>query len=1061
MKKKSFLLFNPILLIICVFEILALVFPPKAFADMHQQLIVKGIVLDKDGEPLIGVSVQVEGGTLGVITDVKGRFSINMPTNKKTLRFSYIGFATQRIMVKNKEMLRVTMSEDLQQLNEVVVIGYGTQQKSHLTGSVTKVNIAGLDENSSPRIDQSLMGRMAGVQILNTTSEVGVAPDITIRGGSSYSANTTPLVIVDGFEMSDGLEAVNPSDVASIEILKDAASGAIYGSRAANGVIMITTKAGLADKPRYKVNFKFGSKSPYKLHPIMNTKEYVDFSIRDANLLGKSLGANEFAMSLIDNDVDWQQLALREHTYMYMTDFSVSGGNKKLRYYISGSYADDNGMMLKNYYKRYTMKARIDAQLSRRVSVGVNLSPSYTQSERPAIDFSGYTSAPSWMPVRHTEQTAALTGQPVGSLTRGMHFNNVTFTGIDPQTGLERTSIATGMWNTTQNNSYGIMENVDQPTSQYRMQAQGYIDIKLLKGLTFRSANNINFSYSETDAYWKTGARNVADSNRGQYSNNKTINMSSENTFNYSQKFANIHQVDLLAGASVYKSSTKRAGILGFDFPTDNIYMLSGAGRIDQYEGSTLRTGTWLTESAMASFYGRMNYALKDRYLLSMTLRSDGSSKFGKDNRWGWFPSISAGWRVSEESFLRNVDWLDQLKIRLSYGVTGTDAIADYSNVDLLSSAGYPLGEGNGEVNTGLANNTLQGSTYLLGNNKLKWEQANEYNAGIDLTLLNNRISVTVDCYYTITKNLLYQKTVNSISGYGLAWTNEGKMRNKGIEIELTTYNFDKRNFKWSTSLNFSRSRNRLLDLGGPAQQITQGSTSDYYINRVGDPTVQFYGFKVIGVWKDQNEIDANPHHINDKPGGLRVANTNGDDVINDDDRVVLGNPYPDFNWGMVNTLKYHDLDLSFTFQGQVGGKVYNTEHRNNEFLKRHKKYVNSNRWLSAEFPGNGKVPYYNMGIAHMLTDYAIEDASFVALRDVTIGYTLSKKNAGKLGLSKLRVYLSGQNLLYLWNKDYRGINPESRTNSGIYRTAIARNGQQGGAYPIQRTVGGGINIEF
>lgn len=1060
MKKNSSLL-KCTVLIVCMLEVFALVFPTGVFAVTQQNLPVKGIVLDEDGEPLIGVSVQVEGGTVGSITNVEGRFSINVPVNKQILKFSYVGFVTQRVVVKDRKELRITMSEDLKQLDEVVVVGYGTQQKSHLTGSVTKVNIDGLDENAVPRLDQALMGRTAGVQILNTTSEVGASPEITIRGGSSYSANTAPLVIVDGFEMSDGLEVINPADVASIEILKDAASAAIYGSRAANGVIMITTKAGLADKPRNKVNFKFGSKSPYKLHPIMNTKEYVNLCIRDANLLGRSLGNVEFAKSVIDTDTDWQRLALRDNAYMYLVDFSVSGGSKKLKYYISGSYADDEGMMRKNYYKRYTMRARIDAQLSKRVSVGVNLMPSYTKSERPAINFYNYTSAPAWAPARHTEYTAAITGQPVGSLVRGLHFNNITVTGIDPQTGLERTVTTTGLWNTTQNNAYGVMENVDQPNSQYRMQAQGYIDIELFKGLKFRSANNINFNYGETDAYWKTGAKNVADPNRGQYSSTKTINISSENTLNYSRKFAGIHQVNVLAGASVYKRSVKKVGVLGFDFPTEEIHMLSGAGRIDQYEGTNIRTGTWLTESAMASFFGRVNYALKDRYLLSATVRSDGSSKFGKDNRWGWFPSISAGWRISEESFLRKVKWLSQLKLRLSYGVTGTDAITDYSNVDLLSSAGYPLGTGNGEVNTGLANNTLQNNVYLLGNNKLKWEQANEYNGGIDVAFLNNRIAFTVDYFYTITKNLLYQKTVNSVSGYGLAWTNEGKMRTKGVELELTTYNFRSRNFKWSTSLNFSRSRNRLLDLGGPAEQITQGGSVDYYINRVGDPTVQFYGFKVIGVWKDQDEINNNPHHINDKPGGLRVANTNGDDVINDDDRVILGNPYPDFNWGMTNTLNYYDFDFSFTFQGQVGGQVYNIESANNAFLMNHKKYVSTDRWLSAEHPGNGKVPYTNSGINHMLTDYALEDVGYLALRDVTLGYTLPKKNARKLGISKLRVYLSAQNLLYIWNKDYRGINPESRSGGGIYNTAVARNGKQGGGFPIQKTIGGGINIEF
>ena len=712
-------------------------------------------------------------------------------------------------------------------------------------------------------------------------------------------------------------------------------------------------------------------------------------------------------------------------------------------------------MMLKNYYKRYNVKARIDADLSKRVTVGINIAPSYTESERPATNFTDFVRTPSWMPVKHTEETSAITGVPVGEYTRGSHFNGKTYTTIDPQTGLEKTVTATP-WGSTNNNPRGIIDNVFSPKGQYRMQLQGYIDIKLLKELRFRSSNSFNFNFTETDTYQNVGAKSAGDSNRGYYTSSKSINLASENTLNYSKKFKGIHQLDGLLGASVYKYTNKRTGILGFDFPTDYIHYLSAAGRIDQYEGTTLRTGTWKNDNAMVSYFSRVNYALKDRYLLSVSLRTDGSSKFGKDNKWGWFPSVSAGWRISEESFIKErAKWLNQLKLRLSYGVTGTDAIESYAITDLLDSAGYILGEGNGSVVSGLANNSAS-----LGNRALQWEQTNQANFGLDISLLNNRIGLTFDYYYSITKSLLYQKTVNSIAGYTQAWTNEGKLRNRGFEMELTTYNINNRQFKWSTSFNLSLTRNRLLDLGGPSEQVTPGSNKEYYIARVGDPLIQFYGFKTIGVWKSQEEIDNNPHHINDKPGGLRVANTNGDDVIDDNDRVPLGNPYPDFIWGMTNTLKYRDFDLAFTLQGQVGGKVYNTDNNYNEFRMWNTKYV-ANRWLSVEYPGDGKTPFRDNGIQHSLTDYQIEDAGFIALRDVTLGYDLPRKAARKVGLSKLRVYVSAQNLLYLWSDGYRGINPEARYASGVYRTAMARNALQRGAFPIQRTFSAGLNINF
>lgn len=324
---------------------------------------------------------------------------------------------------------------------------------------------------------------------------------------------------------------------------------------------------------------------------------------------------------------------------------------------------------------------------------------------------------------------------------------------------------------------------------------------------------------------------------------------------------------------------------------------------------------------------------------------------------------------------------------------------------------------------------------------------------------MNNRIGLTFDYFYSTTKSLLYQKTINSIVGYNKAWTNEGKLRNRGFEVELTTYNFNSKKFKWNTSFNLSLVRNRLLSLSGPAEQITKGSGNEYYIARVGEPLIQFYGFKTIGIWHTQEEIDNNPHHIMDtRPGGLRVQNTNCDDVINDDDRVVLGSPYPDFTWGMTNQFKYRDFDLSFVLQGQVGGQVLNNEGRSTEVRERNRKYNQPGRWLDENHWGDGKTPYRDNGIDWVLTDYEIEDADFLALRDLTIGYNLPRKLARRMGLSSMRIYATGQNLLYLMADNYRGINPEAR--NGL-RSAMTRNTYQKGVYPIVKSYNLGININF
>ena len=710
---------------------------------VQQSVTVKGTVVDSNNDPLVGVSVFVVGASSGAVTDIDGHFSISMPANKTTLKFSYVGFSTQTVSVKNKKNIRVVLHEDLQQLDEVVVVGYGVQQKSHLTGGITKVNTEGIEDMPVSRLDQALMGKAAGVQILNLTSEVGAEPDIMVRGTSSFSASSAPLVVVDGFPMDDGIDAINPSDVRSIEILKDAASAAIYGSRAANGVIMITTKSGTANKPKYSLKLKWGMREEYKRYPMLDAKEYIQQRIADYELTGQSLSSGDIAQYIIaeNSDVNWQDEAFRSNPFFFSADFSVSGGAKGLRYFVSGAYTDDKGMLKKNYFQRYNFRARIDADLSKRVTVGVNIAPTYTESERPGANYMGFVRTPSWMPARHNEYTAALTGRKVGEYTKGAHFSNMLYSGINPQTGEEVTDLRATPWNSNNNNPLGTLESISQPSEQYRMQLQGYIEIKLLKGLKFRSSNSYNLNYSESTVYRKEGAVNDSDPSRGYYSNNKTVRLSSENTLNYSTKIKKIHSIDALLGASVYLNTTTKAGILGFDFMTDDIYSLSAAGRIDQYEGTSLRTGTWKSDDAMVSYFGRINYALKDRYLFSATIRTDGSSKFGKDNRWGWFPSVSGGWRVSEEPFIKaNVPWLNQLKIRGSYGITGTNAIVNYANTNLLDPAPYVLGAGSGSVIVGFANNSK-----TLGNSALQWEQTGEYNLGSDIALFKNRIGITFD----------------------------------------------------------------------------------------------------------------------------------------------------------------------------------------------------------------------------------------------------------------------------------------------------------------------------
>jgi len=1057
--KNSFFKIGIILMILAFLGVNIQFIHATSTEVQQSSVTVKGTVIDDTGLPLIGVTVSEKGLANGTITDLDGNYTLKVQSKSSVVQFSFIGFVQQSVTVGDKSAINITMKEDLQSLEEVVVVGYGVQKKSHLTGSITKVRTDGIEDIPVSRLDQALQGRVAGVQIQNTTSEVGEAPQVRVRGMGSVSANSGPLVIIDGFPVEDGLGIVNTNDVESIEVLKDAASAAIYGSRAANGVILITTKSGNIDKPKYTFKTSWGTKSAYELHPIMSNKEYVAMRVEEDKLKGLSqLTAQDFAFSTISNETDWQKEGTRTAN-IYNAQLSISGGRKGLKYFVSGSYTSDEGIMMDNEFQKINLRTKIDADLSPKVKFGINLAPTYTKTQKPGTQFIDFYRIPSWMPVYHTEETAAITGKAVGEYAHGADFNTKDYTGIDPISGLERTATRVSPFNSSNYNPVSIMNNIENYQHDYRLQGSAYLDVNIIKGLDFRTSNGFDLSYREFNSYRNRDAIRADDPSRGLYQNRLMYTLTSENTLNYLTKINKQHEIGGLLGFSAQRKKIKTAGILGLYFPTDLVHTLNAASQISRYEGTSdnLSTGTWEEAESMASVFGRLTYSFEDKYLLSASLRTDGSSKFGEDNQWGWFPSVSLGWRLSEEKFVKdNVSWIDQLKFRASYGVTGTDAIENYASYDLLYSANYIFGPGNGTETAGLGPDPA-----VLGNPALQWEQTNEFNLGLDLSVLNNRIGLIVDYYYSKTKSLLFKREINSISGFQKNWTNLGKIRNKGIEIELTTYNIQTKDFKWNTSFNFSSNSNKVLDLGGPHELVNSGERTEGYRTIVGGPTIQFYGYKTIGVWKSQAEIDDpnNPSHPNDKPGGLRVWDRDGNGYIDDNDKMPVGDPFPDFNWGVTNNIKYRDFDLSFLFQGVQGIDVWNGDGNYNETRKWNKNYVKG-RWIDENNPGDGKTPYFNVGIPHMETDYLIQDASYIALRDVTIGYTAPKKIAKKVGLSSLRVYMSVQNLGYWWTDDYKGVNPESRMTSGDYATPLI-SGYQRGGFPLQRTFNFGLDINF
>ncbi|MEN9443299.1 MAG: hypothetical protein RIS47_189, partial [Bacteroidota bacterium] len=553
-------------------------------------------------------------------------------------------------------------------------------------------------------------------------------------------------------------------------------------------------------------------------------------------------------------------------------------------------------------------------------------------------------------------------------------------------------------------------------------------------------------NYRNNHAYRNVYADKTGQ-NYGENDDRLIVDLLNENTLNYTFDIGK-HSFTTLAGFTQQRTNTHTAGVYGTNFPTDYIETLNAATIIDAKQ-----TYTSLEEVALTSYLGRINYAYDNKYMFSVALRTDGSSLFGPQNKWGWFPSVSFGWNVVDENFFASLkDKVNKLKLRLSMGVSGNNDIENYAHVNRLYPSNYSLGAGNGTVTAGVG----QTGT-VLANPAISWEQSTEYNGGLDLGVLNDRITMSLDYYYSTTNQLLLKQNVAGYTGYEKFWNNVGNVENKGFELEFSTFNIRSKDFSWKSSFNISANSNRLLSLGGESQFISVGERSEQYLAKVGESSIQFYGYKMIGVWQTSAELAANPHSNDDAVGGIRVADTNNDNKIDADDRVTLGSPFPKFNWGFSNNFEYKSFDLSFMFQGSQGAKIFYGDGYYTEMRYLQKELVDG-RWFSEGFAATA--PREKLGRDWLLTDYLIRDASYVVLRDVLLGYTLPKKISKKIGLSKLRMYCSAQNLLYFMADDYIGINPEAVNTTSNYASPLI-DGYQRGAYPLVRTITLGLDIKF
>lgn len=989
----------------------------------------------KTGEPLIGVSIlkkEARAGAIGTITDAFGKYEIDAAPGD-VLVYSYTGMVPQEITVGDQLVIDVRMREDVALLDEVVVIGYGKQKKSHLTGSVSKVENEALDQIPISRVDDALVGQVAGVNIQMTNPAAGEAPVIRVRGQGSISFDSNPLIVVDGIAVgtdADFLASLDMNDVESVEVLKDAASSAIYGSRGANGIIMITTKGGKEGPTRFSYDSYVGSKSVPSTDLLPTVDDWLGYA--RANNNGELPDKLQY-IERLGTYTNWEDVMFDGGTIQSHA-FSARGGSKNTNFRASLSYLDDEGVLLTDNYSKLNFRLNLNTKVNDRVEFGVVLNPSHTEQRRFPIGIHDALRQQPWLPlyldenniqyVNRFRENGRWADAQIGDYAMERMFDDYDLDAGQPSTGSGTDISATS----NQSALAKVLER-DRRKYQTKVFTNAFLNFNLTDNLFFRQTVGGDFRYTRNTRWAGVEAsRNGAADSESIRTTGIQFHTVSESTLNWNREFGR-HDIDAVAGFAFEKWDREYSELeaAGFDF--DYIQTIPAANLVG---GGTLEF-----EEALVSYLSRINYAFDDKYLLSVSARWDGSSKFGPENKYGFFPAVSAGWRVSQEDFLADSELIDDMKIRFSYGITGSNAgIGEYDHIGLISPVGTALG-GN---RTGF-------NAVNISNSELAWEKLVEINPGIDLSLLEGRFALSFDYYRRNSQDLLLNLPIPSVTGFTSALVNRGEVENQGFELELRSRNYTTRNFTWSSSALFTHNENTLVDFAGAGGliSIVDSKRPAEWIALVGHPVSSFYGYVV----KDEIDLEyiRNPFFpINGQSQDIYVRDLNGDGVIDTDDRTILGDPYPDLIWSLTNNFRMKNFDLSFMVQGSHGAEVRNisSQYINNEF--------SSNQDYSSDFPDQDLV------VQRIFTSDDIQDASYVALRNVNLGFTLPSSALERIGIQKLRLYVGAQNLIYLMSEGYEGYNPEG-IDQGLGNPLTY--GYQRGPAPIFRTVSAGVNLAF
>ena len=978
-----------------------------------QQKRVTGKVTDRSGTPLAGVSVVVTGTAIGMITDADGGFSLSIPENARTLSFTFVGMNPHEVQIGEQSVFNITMEQANIGLDEVIVVGYGTVRKRDLTGSVSSVKGEEISEIPMTRIEQQLQTQVPGLNISTSNNAPGGTIQMRIRGSNSIQGDNNPLVVIDGM-IGGELKYINSNDIESIEVLKDASATAIYGSRGANGVIIVTTKKGRSEQVNINFDAYYGIQSVAKKIDVMNTEEWASV-------------VSQFYTPDWDSTIntDWQdeifQIAPVQNYHL-----SLSGGGKNNSYMFSTSLLNQDGVIINSDYKILTARFNFEQNIGKNITVGNNLSFSKSWTNQIYMN-EGYGTSGNPVTI------AALLVPPVVPV----YYEDGSY-------GLNTYA------NTSDNPVAIINERTDLKKKNYLI-GNFYTDVKFLKNFTYR----VNVGYIVSNQVnQKYDSKLLISSGKIGIAQNRTNSVEEyliENTLNYKKLIGDNHSLEVLAGATMQNQNAENTVIRGRGFTSDELGFY-GLANASQFYG--ISTGE--TRKGIVSFLGRVNYSFKDKYYLTVSGRQDGSSVFAKNNKWAFFPSFSTSWRITNEPFMAGIKNIADVKLRAGYGKTGSQAINPYQSLETYSGGiTYNLNET--EI---LTNGTLPGK---LANNSLRWETTSSYDIGIDISLFKGELQLIADYYNKKTNDLLYDKEVPKYSGYADQVANIGSMRNSGFETELIfTHNFEE--LYWLGSFNLFLNKNEVVDLGGDEMiPVSSGgefaAISQSGVLTPGQPLGIFYGYVFDGIYQNEEEVNA----IDDPsaaPGRVKFRDVNGDNKIDINDKTFIGDPNPDFIWGYRNELSYRGWNLVFNLRGVHGNEIFWTAKyilsrvstRNNGLIEK------LNYWRGDGTSNTMQAINEEPGLT---SSRYVEDGSYIRLQNISLGYDLPKKLIQGLSIDAINIYVSAQNLITLTN--YPGYDPEVNSRGGnddLSNTTI-RLGYDQGAYPGTKSYTFGVNIKF